>query len=682
VTRATLVARWFAFVIALLLATPARAREQRVVGDEDGVRVGEALDLAYDARGELPFDAAGAAALAWTPSTKPSPSFGFREGAEWARLTLVPAHEGKHELVLVLEHPQIDFLDVRVARGGVWGELARSGDHVRRSDKPLLDRRPAIPVVVDGPTEVFLRVRTEGSHQLPLLLYARERYDAARVRDGLVQALYLGALVVIFVHSLLYGLLSRAPGSLAYCGLLASYVTYHVAFTGLLGVGVDAPIPWLADRVNELGTIGALYFAARFLEETLAGELASAPAALRALRWQHRLAVGALVCLVLPYGATIAPLMVVAGVAQITDFVVSVQALRGETRSARLTAAGLGAVIVAGFASVLRVFGLLPTNALTINLFYVATLAQFLLLSASLADRVTALQEAVIAQTRAAVDHLNEALAAREQAMFELERRRALQGELEATSRQLSQSQNMATLGMLMAGIAHDLRNPLNYVMAAAERLRELVPALHAQGGSVEVRQEAEEVVGWVEQGASAMDAISLAMRNQARGGAEVSFEPIVVAEVVREALVLCNARTKIYAFTVDACEDTIVADPVGLGQLVMNLASNAGDALAEYLPGVSGAEGRLHLVARVEGEAFVLEFHDSGPGIPDELRARILEPFFTTKPRGKGTGLGLAIVQRVVQTHGGTLEVGRSARLGGACFTVRWPREASAATP
>jgi two-component system C4-dicarboxylate transport sensor histidine kinase DctB len=87
---------------------------------------------------------------------------------------------------------------------------------------------------------------------------------------------------------------------------------------------------------------------------------------------------------------------------------------------------------------------------------------------------------------------------------------------------------------------------------------------------------------------------------------------------------------------------------------------------------------GRMHLVARVDGAHFVLEFHDSGPGIPEELRSRILEPFFTTKPRGKGTGLVLAIVQRVVKEHGGTLAIDRSPVLGGARFAVRWPRDAS----
>jgi two-component system C4-dicarboxylate transport sensor histidine kinase DctB len=67
------------------------------------------------------------------------------------------------------------------------------------------------------------------------------------------------------------------------------------------------------------------------------------------------------------------------------------------------------------------------------------------------------------------------------------------------------------------------------------------------------------------------------------------------------------------------------------------------------------------------------LEVHDNGAGVPQELRERVLEPFFTTKTRGQGTGLGLAIAQRVVQCHGGTLTVGQSEILGGALFVAEW---------
>jgi C4-dicarboxylate-specific signal transduction histidine kinase len=256
----------------------------------------------------------------------------------------------------------------------------------------------------------------------------------------------------------------------------------------------------------------------------------------------------------------------------------------------------------------------------------------------------------------------------------ELDERRRLQGELDAATQQLTQAENMATLGMLMAGIAHDLRNPLNYVQGAAEQLRAAIPELRSDD---EAKREKtvlrlEKVVGWVEQGTASMDAISLAMRNQARsGGAELA--DVGVREVVGEALLLCRSRTKSCEVEVDVQDATIRADATGLGQLVMNLVSNAADAIAEARERNHEQPTTIRVRAGVEGEHFTLSVEDSGPGIPEHVRSRILEPFFTTKPRGQGTGLGLAIVQRVVKQHAGALAIARSDRLGGASFVVTW---------
>jgi C4-dicarboxylate-specific signal transduction histidine kinase len=181
-----------------------------------------------------------------------------------------------------------------------------------------------------------------------------------------------------------------------------------------------------------------------------------------------------------------------------------------------------------------------------------------------------------------------------------------------------------------------------------------------------------EKVVGWVEQGAASMDAISLAMRNQARSGG-VELGAVGVREVVDEALLLCRSRTKVCEVDVDVDDVSIVADATGLGQLVMNLVSNAADSIVEARRTNPELATRIRVSARVEGGRFELSVEDSGPGIPETLREKILQPFFSTKPRGQGTGLGLAIVQRVVKQHEGTLDVGRSVALGGAKFALSW---------
>ena len=256
----------------------------------------------------------------------------------------------------------------------------------------------------------------------------------------------------------------------------------------------------------------------------------------------------------------------------------------------------------------------------------------------------------------------------------ELDERRRLQGALDRATGQLTQAESMATLGMLMAGIAHDLRNPLNYMQGAAQVLRSSLPALGSDDPSerADAVGRVQKVAGWVESGTASMGALTVAMRNQARSG-DRELVVIAVGEVVHEALLLCASRTSFCALEVEADDTAIAVDPTGLGQLVMNLVSNAADALVEARDADPDRPATIRVSAHVDGKRFCLVVEDSGPGIPTALRTRILEPFFTTKPRGEGTGLGLAIVQRVIKENGGTLEVGRSEDLGGARFEAAW---------
>lgn len=244
--------------LMLLVAPHAAAGELEVRGDEPGDRIGLHLDLAHDGGGSLPLEPASVAQLSWAPSTKASPTFGFRSGTEWARVRLVPAHPGLVQLVLVVDYAQLDRVEVRTAPAGSssWSPVAVSGDHVPASQRPLLDRRPAFALDLDAPTDVFVRVTTGSSHQVPIDLYGARAYEASRRRDDLLQALYMGALLVMLGYNLLYGMLSRAAGVLDYCGMLAAYVVFHGSWTGLVAASFDMPLPALADRALVAGALG------------------------------------------------------------------------------------------------------------------------------------------------------------------------------------------------------------------------------------------------------------------------------------------------------------------------------------------------------------------------------------------------------------------------------------------
>ncbi|MCX7162940.1 MAG: ATP-binding protein [Rhodocyclales bacterium] len=110
-----------------------------------------------------------------------------------------------------------------------------------------------------------------------------------------------------------------------------------------------------------------------------------------------------------------------------------------------------------------------------------------------------------------------------------------------------------------------------------------------------------------------------------------------------------------------------VLGSPGQMQQVVMNLVQNAADATE------NARERRLEILGRGEDGEAVIEFRDSGPGVPAGNLDKLFDPFFTTKPVGRGTGLGLAISYGIVERHGGTLKVSNHPK-GGALFTLRLP--------
>ncbi len=264
--------------------------------------------------------------------------------------------------------------------------------------------------------------------------------------------------------------------------------------------------------------------------------------------------------------------------------------------------------------------------------------------------------------------------------------------DLRAAQAQLIQSEKLASLGALTAGIAHEIKNPLNFVNNFAVLSRELADEIAAEiasGGDPELVAELvadlQSNAQRIEHHGRRADSIVRGMMQHARTGEgrreTVRFNALVEEHV---ALAYHGRRAQTPGFSVTL--DTTYADDVGLvevvpqdlGRVLINLVSNAFDAVATH---ASEAEGGYQPTVCVttrraaDGGVEVL-VDDNGTGIPEDVQARIFEPFFTTKPAGQGTGLGLSMSHEIVESHGGRLRVEQSAR-GGAAFIV-WLPEAS----
>jgi PAS domain S-box-containing protein len=224
--------------------------------------------------------------------------------------------------------------------------------------------------------------------------------------------------------------------------------------------------------------------------------------------------------------------------------------------------------------------------------------------------------------------------------------------------RQLVRSEKLAAVGSLVAGLAHEIGTPLNVISATAEYL-----LLDARD---DARAQLRGIVAETERISRLVrDVLSFA-RGSAPGKVPVPLAEAVerVASLLRYTFDRKGLRV---AVELPAGLPPAHADPDGLHQVLLNLLVNAAQAVPE-----GGRIGVRARAADAGGEPGVLlEVHDDGPGVPPELRERILDPFFTT--RADGTGLGLAVCARIVADHGGDLRVGEGP-LGGASFEVLLP--------
>jgi two-component system sensor histidine kinase HydH len=235
-----------------------------------------------------------------------------------------------------------------------------------------------------------------------------------------------------------------------------------------------------------------------------------------------------------------------------------------------------------------------------------------------------------------------------------------IQAQVEAISAaraRLVQSEKLAALGQLATAIAHEVRNPLAVIRSAAQSLAEIAPA-----GDDEARRASAFI-------AAEIDRLNNVITSLLAFARPLQLAPraVTVAELFDRALLLASehlAASRVHVgCDTPARLPAVRADPDLVCQVLLGLLTNAAEAAPV------GGEIRLEACA-AEG-AVELAVADTGPGVAPELRERVFEPFFTTRPRG--TGLGLAVARQIVEAHGGTIAV-RERTGGGARFVVRLP--------
>ncbi|WP_165982733.1 hybrid sensor histidine kinase/response regulator [Dankookia rubra] len=247
---------------------------------------------------------------------------------------------------------------------------------------------------------------------------------------------------------------------------------------------------------------------------------------------------------------------------------------------------------------------------------------------------------------------------------------RASAAELQRQREALQQTEKMAAFGSLLAGVAHELNNPLSIVLGSALMLREQVDGQHPT-----IAEKAERIHLAADRCARIVRSFLAMARQQA-----AVRRPLEARKIIEDALQLLAYQLRSdgieVAQNIPLGLPPLLGDADQLQQVIANLLTNARQAL-EQRPSTR----RINLVARADDDAVEITVADNGPGVSPAHRTRIFDPFFTTKPLGAGTGIGLAVSRSIAEVHGGSLCLDEAPG-GGACFVLRVPRAPAEEAP
>ncbi|MFM1773105.1 MAG: hypothetical protein RLZZ71_2247 [Bacteroidota bacterium] len=563
--------------------------------------------------------------------------------------------------------------------------------------------------------EFYFKVKSSDQLLIPLSVLREEELLNDYENIDLIFAIYLGIILSMFIYNLfvyfsvrdsvyllyIFYIITVGYTQLVLFGFSSKYI---INFSGSLNISLGSIIPGLSG-------LATIFFAQNFIRTAQ-----YAPGINRILNLFKLLYLVAIGLAFLGYHNTTQIILNVGASSALILIFASLRAIKQGYRPARYFIIAWVIFILGLTLYALRNFGILPFNAFTNFALPVGSVVEILLLSFALADRINVLkQEKELSQQQAFVAMKeNERLVKEQNIQLEkkvhertadLENRNTelhtAMNDLRMTQQQLVESEKLASIGQMTAGIAHEINNPINFVQSNVGPLKrdideilellsqlaqidenkdllQQVNNLKEQYKKLDVdylKQEIQQLLNGIEDGSKRTAEIVKGLRVFSR----MDRNELVSADInecLHSTLVVMKNMTKAeVTLNVELGENIpkINCYPGKLSQVFMNLVTNA--VQATRLPGRQPIDRVINVRSFFNNNKICVEIQDNGNGIPKEIQEKIFEPFFTTKDVGEGTGLGLSIVAGIIGEHNGQLSFTSNANQG-TTFLITLPTD------
>lgn len=621
------------------------------------------------------------------------PNLGVSSSTYWLKFSAVN-RSGNDDVMLQLLLPTIDFVDFYLVNSKKQIiDIDTTGDRrvysSRKFNNPIYSfqfkMQPAETY------ELYLKISGGEQLQAPLILGNLENFIPEFENSFLIFGLYIGVISVMFVYNLFLYVSTGDKSYLYYIIYIFIISLTQANFQGFAFKYLWPESQWLSTYavyiLSSLAALTAIEFMKQFLHTDY--YVPKMHKILTIFYIPYIIAVIAAFSGYLNFGYQ--TIQITAVVAAIYMLIVAFRVYAKGYNPAKFFLLAWSVFLVGVCTFVLKDYNLLPYNTFTYNMMPFGSALEVTLLSFALADKINTFKKEKEASQAEALRVIteNERLVREQNAVLEIkvkertERLELALTDLKEAQSQLVDSEKMAGLGQLTAGIAHEINNPINFVTSNIKPLEldildldaviamyedldpttDLTPQIakiesfKKQIDIVFVREEIKSLLSGIGEGARRTAEIIRSLKNFSRLD-ENDTKPVDLNEGIASTLVLVKNTFPDHLELVKDFADLPLVEclPGKINQVFMNLITNAIQAIKSKEP--KNSENVLAIKTWQEDTVVKISIKDSGTGMPDEVKAKIFEPFFTTKDVGEGTGLGLSIVFRIIENHKGTIDV------------------------